>query len=163
MRTKKITQMGLLLATALVLSYLESLLPVVIAVPGVKIGLANIITMLLLYQYGGRRAFLFMVVRVVLSGFLFSGMAGIVYSLAGGICCIVVMELIRKIPYCSILGVSMAGAVSHNFGQILVAWLVMANSHILYYFPVLCISGLITGILIGLLSDILWKRLKNIL
>ncbi|HCJ06838.1 MAG: Gx transporter family protein [Lachnospiraceae bacterium] len=163
MRTKKITQMGLFLATALVLSYLESLLPVVIAVPGVKIGLANIITMLLLYQYGGRRAFLFMVVRVVLSGFLFSGMAGIVYSLAGGICCIVVMELIRKIPYCSILGVSMAGAVSHNFGQILVAWLVMANSHILYYFPVLCISGLITGILIGLLSDILWKRLKNIL
>ena len=134
MRTKKITQMGLFLATALVLSYLESLLPVVIAVPGVKIGLANIITMLLLYQYGGRRAFLFMVVRVVLSGFLFSGMAGIVYSLAGGICCIVVMELIRKIPYCSILGVSMAGAVSHNFGQILVAWLVMANSHILYYF-----------------------------
>lgn len=163
MRTKKITQMGLFLATALVLSYLESLLPVVIAVPGVKIGLANIITMLLLYQYGGRRAFLFMVVRVVLSGFLFSGMAGIVYSLAGGICCIVVMELIRKIPYCSILGVSMAGAVSHNFGQILVAWLVMANSHILYYFPVLCISGLITGILIGLLSDILWKCLKNIL
>lgn len=163
MRTKKITQMGLFLATALVLSYLESLLPVVIAVPGGKIGLANIITMLLLYQYGGRRAFLFMVVRVVLSGFLFSGMAGIVYSLAGGICCIVVMELIRKIPYCSILGVSMAGAVSHNFGQILVAWLVMANSHILYYFPVLCISGLITGILIGLLSDILWKRLKNIL
>ena len=163
MRTKKITQMGLFLATALVLSYLETLLPVVVAVPGVKIGLANIITMLLLYQYGGRRAFLFMVVRVVLSGFLFSGMAGIVYSLAGGICCIVVMELIRKIPYCSILGVSMAGAVSHNFGQILVAWLVMANSHILYYFPVLCISGLITGILIGLLSDILWKRLKNIL
>ena len=86
MRSKHITQMGLMLATALVLSYLETLLPVVVAVPGVKIGLANMITMLFLYQYGAGKAFAFMIVRVVLSGVLFSGVAGIIYSMAGGIC-----------------------------------------------------------------------------
>ena len=163
MRSKHITQMGLMLAAALVLSYLETLLPVVVAVPGVKIGLANIITMLFLYQYGAGKAFAFMTVRVVLSGFLFSGVTGIIYSIAGGICCIIVMWLVRKIPYCSMLGVSMAGAVCHNAGQILVAWFVMANAHILYYFPVLCISGLISGILIGFLSHTVWNRIKNIL
>ena len=80
MNTKRITQFGLFLATALVLSYLESLLPVMVAVPGFKIGLANIVTMLFVYEYGIREAFGFMIVRVVLSGFLFSGIAGIVYS-----------------------------------------------------------------------------------
>lgn len=163
MNTKRITQFGLFLATALVLSYLESLLPVMVAVPGFKIGLANIVTMLFVYEYGIREAFGFMIVRVVLSGFLFSGIAGIVYSLAGGVCCIFVMALTRKIPFCSVLGVSMMGAVSHNFGQILIAWFVMDNAHILYYFPAFCIAGLTTGLVIGVLSNTLMKVLHPFL
>ncbi len=163
MRTKHITQFGLFLAVALVLSYLETLLPVVVAVPGVKIGLANIVTMLFLYEYGTGRAFVFMTARVVLTGFLFSGVSGIIYSFAGGLACILVMSIVRRIPACSILGVSMAGAVAHNFGQIIVAWFMMDNAHILYYFPVLCVTSLVTGIFIGFLSNILVERLHSFL
>lgn len=159
METKKITQLGLFLAVSLVLSYFESVLPVMIAVPGVKLGLANIVTMLLLYRYGVGKAFIFMMVRVLLSGFLFSGVTGIIYSFAGGVLCIAIMGCLRKLPFFSMLGVSMTGAVFHNLGQIIVAWFVMENAHILYYFPVLCISGLISGLVIGFVSQLLIERI----
>lgn len=162
MKTKQITELGLLLGVSLVLAYLESLLPVMIAVPGVKLGLANIVTMLVLYSMGGKKAFFFMTLRVVLAGFLFSGAAGIAYSFAGGACCIIVMCIVKRFPFFSILGVSMAGAVSHNFGQLLVAFFVMENAHILYYFPVLCISGGITGLVIGYVSALLISQMNQI-
>lgn len=162
MKTKQITELGLLLGVSLVLAYLESLLPVMIAVPGVKLGLANIVTMLVLYRMGGKKAFFFMTLRVVLAGFLFSGAAGIAYSFAGGACCIIVMCTVKRFPFFSILGVSMAGAVSHNFGQLLVAFFVMENAHILHYFPVLCISGGITGLVIGYVSALLISQMNQI-
>lgn len=162
MKTKQITEAGLLLAVSLVLAYLESLLPVMIAVPGVKLGLANIVTMLVLYRTGGKQAFFFMTLRVLLAGFLFSGAAGIAYSFAGGMCCILIMCAAKRFPFFSILGVSMAGAVFHNLGQILVAFFVMENAHILYYFPVLCISGVITGFVIGYLSALLLRQMNTI-
>lgn len=162
MKTKQITELGLLLAVSLVLAYLESLLPVMVAVPGVKLGLANIVTMLVLYRNGGKKAFFFMTARVVLAGFLFSGAVGIIYSFAGGVCCIMVMCAVKRFPFFSILGVSMAGAVSHNFGQLLVAFFVMENAHILYYFPVLCISGGITGLVTGYISALLIRQMNKI-
>ena len=162
MKTKQITQLGMLLSISLVLGYLESLLPVMAAVPGVKIGLANIVTMLVLYRYGGRQAFFIMLLRVTMAGFLYSGVTGILYGLMGGVCCLIVMALLKRCPLFSILGVSMAGAVSHNAGQIIAAVLVMENAAIFYYLPILCISGILSGLLIGYLSHLLIKwHLKN--
>lgn len=155
MNTRKITEFGLLLAVSLVLAYFESLLPVMIAVPGVKLGLANIVTMLVMYRSGVKQAFLFMTLRVIMAGFLFSGITGILYSFAGGLLCISVMCIVKRFPFFSTMGVSMAGAVFHNLGQIIIAFIVMENAHILYYFPVLCITGLISGFAVGYLSELL--------
>ena len=157
MKTKQITQLGLLLSISLVLGYLESLLPVIVAVPGVKLGIANIVTMLVLYNMGGKQAFLIMLLRVVIAGFLYSGVAGILYSFMGGVCCIVVMTWLRRVPIFSILGVSMIGAVFHNAGQIMAAVLVMENTDVIYYLPLLCISGVLSGLSVGFLSHFLIK------
>ena len=159
MKTIRITEFGMLIALALVLSYFESLIPVFIAVPGVRLGLANIITILLLYRTDWKSTLVFMFVRVLLSGILFSGVSGIVYSLAGGVCCILIMNLLKRFRHFSVLGVSMAGAIFHNAGQIVVAILVMENVHILYYLPVLCVSGTVSGLLVGYIAYILLKRL----
>lgn len=162
MKTKQITQLGMLLSISLVLGYLESLLPVMAAVPGVKIGLANIVTMLVLYRYGGKQAFFIMLLRVTMAGFLYSGVTGILYGLMGGVCCLIVMALLKRCPLFSILGVSMAGAISHNAGQIIAAVLVMENAAIFYYLPILCISGVLSGLLVGYLSHLLIKwHFKN--
>ncbi len=161
MKTRQITEFGMLLAIGLVLSYFETLLPVFVAVPGVKLGLANIITMLYVYARDFRSGLLFMSLRILMSGFLFSGISGIVYSFAGGVCCIVVMSLLKRLSFFSILGVSMAGAIFHNIGQIIVAMFMMENTHILYYLPVLMISGAISGFAIGYVTFFLLKRFKN--
>lgn len=157
MNTRKITEFGLLLAVSLVLAYFESLLPVMIAVPGVKLGVSNIVTMLVLYRWGKKQAFFFMTLKVVMAGFLFSGITGIVYSFAGGTFCIIAMSVIKRFPFFSVMGVSMAGAVFHNLGQILAAVIVMENIHIFYYFPVLCLTGLISGFAVGYISALLIK------
>lgn len=163
MKTVRITELGMLLAISLVLAYLESLLPVMIAVPGVKIGLANIITMLLLYNRKLSATFFFMAVRVVLAGFLFSGVSGILYSFVGGVCCIGIMSILKRFSIFSVMGVSMAGAVFHNIGQIMVAVLIMENVHIVYYLPVLCVSGTVSGLLIGYITCFVIKHCRGMI
>jgi len=161
MKTVRITELGMLLALALVFSYFESLIPVFVAVPGVKIGLANIVTILLLYRTNWKNVMMFMTVRVLLAGFLFSGVSGIIYSFAGGFCCIIIMSILKHFPHFSLVGVSITGAICHNLGQIIVAVFVMENVHILYYLLVLCISGAISGLLVGYLAFLLLKRFKK--
>ena len=161
MNTGKIAKTGMLLAISLVLSYLEMLLPVTIAVPGVKIGLANIITMFLLYRTDLKSTFMFVCVRVVLAGILFSGISGIIYSLAGGMACVLVMSVLKRFSFFYVLGVSVAGAIAHNVGQIVVAVIVMENIHIAYYLPFLCISGVISGLLVGYLAFVIMKRYRD--
>lgn len=160
--TKRITEFGLLLAVSLVLAYLESLLPVMIMVPGVKLGLANIVIMLVLYRSGYKNAFLLMSLRVAMAGILFSGIAGILYSFSGGLLSIIVMQIAKRCPFFSAIGVSMLGAVFHNVGQIVMALLVMENARILYYFPVLCFTGVVSGFLTGYLSYILFSQYNKI-
>lgn len=162
MSTKKIAELGILLGISIVLSYLESLLPVFIAVPGVKLGLANMVSLLVLYQYGGKSAFLLCGVRVFLTGFLFSGMAGIIYGLAGGMSSITVMLILKKISAFSMIGVSIAGAITHNLFQIIVACILMDSSAILYYFPVLVCSGILAGFAIGYLGYRVLKHYRNL-
>lgn len=161
MKTKELTEGALLLSLAFVLSYLEAQIPFGIAVPGVKLGLANIVTMFVLYRYSAGRAYGFMVFRVILTGIVFSGIHMMLFSFAGGSLCILAMWLAGKTKLFSVMGISMIGAVFHNVGQILVTCVLMENTNIFYYLPVLCLSGLISGFFIGYVSGLFIQKLNQ--
>lgn len=144
--------LGLFLAFALILSYVESLIPITIGVPGVKLGLANLAVVLVLYLYGAKEAFLVDVLRILLTGFLFGNLFGILYSLAGGLFSFLVMWLCKKCQRFGFYGVSLAGGVAHNMGQLMVAAFVVETRGIYYYLPALLIAGCVMGFLIGLLA-----------
>lgn len=152
---------GVFLALALILSYVESLIPFYFGIPGVKLGLTNLVIVLMLYQRGAGQALLLSCARVFLAGFLFGNMYSILYSLAGGILSLLVMALIKKSGKFSIAGVSIAGGIFHNVGQILVAMAVVENVSIVYYMPVLLISGVVTGCLIGIAASEVRRRLPK--
>lgn len=159
----KIAFYGMFLALALVASYMEQLIPISLGVPGVKLGLANVITMVLLYTIGIKAAAGISVARILLSGILFGSGFSMVYSAAGAFLSIVVMSLLKRVKIFSFVGVSVAGGIFHNIGQILVAAIVLETGALVYYLPVLIFSGLSAGILIGVLSGILTRRLEPIL
>lgn len=158
MKNREITELGLILAIAFVLSYMESCIPVFIAVPGVKLGLANIATMYVLYRYTPWKAVVFMILRVLLTSFLFAGLNTMIFGLVGGSISIICMLIAMKIKKFSVLGISMTGAIAHNFGQIIVACIVMSNINVFYYLPILIITGLISGFFVGYLTALLMKR-----
>ncbi len=152
---RKITAMGLLLTFALMLSYIESILPIDFGIPGVKLGLANLSVVLALYLFGVKEALTLNLVRVLLAGFLFGNLSMIFYSMAGALCSFTAMLLCKKSGRFSITGVSMAGGVFHNIGQAMVAiWAVDALS-IVYYVPALLIAGAVAGVLNGLLAAVM--------
>ena len=161
MLSRKTAFCGLVLALALIAGYVESLIPVAVAIPGIKLGAANSVILLLLYMVGAREAFLVNISRVVLSGFLFGSMSSILYSLSGAIVSLVVMTLLKKTNRFSISGVSMAGGVFHNVGQLIMAAFVLETTAVWYYLPVLILSGSITGILIGTLAGEICKRISK--
>lgn len=157
----KVAYLGVCTALGLVLSYVETLIPVFIAVPGMKLGLANLIVVILLYGVGPREAYTVSVLRVILVGFMFGNMASIIYSLAGCSLSFLVMLLLYRREGFTILGVSVAGAVFHNLGQIIVAMLIVETFSIIYYFPILMVSGVVTGLVIGIISKEVLKRLPK--
>lgn len=150
---------GILLALALLLSYVEVLLPLSIGIPGVKLGLANLASLVCLYLFGIRRAALLSVLRIVLTGFLFGNMAAILYSLSGAVLSLTAAALAKRSGGFSELGVSVLGAVFHNLGQLIVASLVVQNRGLFWYFPLLLLAGVIMGALIGLLTAEVLKHL----
>lgn len=155
---KKTAFMGVFLAFALILSYVESLIPFYFGVPGVKLGLANLAVVLILYYYGWKEALLLNVMRVLLAGFMFGNLFMIMYSLAGALFSFSAMCMLKKMQKFSICGVSMAGGVFHNVGQILVAIFVTQTAGVAYYLPALLIAGVVTGLLIGLAAEEVKKR-----
>ena len=157
----KIAYWGVFLALALVCSYVESLIPISLGIPGVKLGLTNIVVILMLYTIGAKDAILISVLRIILAGFMFGNAFSIIYSLAGGILSFVVMLLLKNTGKLKILSISTAGGISHNVGQLIVAALVVENYNILFYVPVLIIAGIITGFLIGLLAGEIVLRIGN--
>ena len=157
----KIACWGVFLALALVCSYVESLIPISFGIPGVKLGLTNIVVILMLYTIGAKDAILISVLRIILAGFMFGNAFSIIYSLAGGILSFVVMLLLKNTGKLKILSISTAGGISHNVGQLIVAALVVENYNILFYVPVLIIAGIITGFLIGLLAGEIVLRIGN--
>ena len=159
-RITRLTTAGVLVALAFILSYLESLLPSFTGVPGVKPGFANIAVMCALYALGGKIAVAVALVRVVLSGFMFTGMNAMLYSLAGSALSLIIMLLLRSTDKFSVPAVSIAGAVAHNAGQILLACLMLGKA-VLYYLPVLIISGSIAGLIIGIISSFVIPRISS--
>ena len=153
---------GLFTALALIFGYVESLFPIFLGVPGIKLGLANLLILVILYRWGMKEAYLLSVVRVVLSGFIFGNLFSILYSLSGALLSLTVMCLLKKSEKFTVIGVSMAGGVFHNIGQLLMAGIVLQSFSIFYYFPVLLISGMLTGMMIGILVRELLKRIYKI-
>ena len=162
MQTKKITVLGLCVALAMILSYIESILPVFVGIPGAKLGLPNMVIVLLLYLMGAKEAVCVNILRILLSGFLFGNLFSILYSLAGGLLSLAVMAVLKKRGSFSVFGVSMAGGVFHNVGQLIVAMLVVETFSVAYYVPVLLIAGVITGFIIGVVANEMLKRLGSI-
>lgn len=158
---KKIAYVSLLVAIALIFSYVEILIPFNFGIPGVKLGLANVISIISIYLFGPYIALVIVVLRILLSGFLFGNLYSILYSLCGGILSIIVMSVIKKTNKFSIYGVSMCGGVFHNIGQLIVAMITVNQMKISYYGPILIVSGMIMGLLVGFLSNQILIRLKH--
>ena len=161
METRKIARMGLLVALSMILSYVESLIPAFVAVPGVQVGLANIVVIFALYTLGPIEALTVSLLRVILSSFLFGSVLSLLYSLSGALLSLGGMILMKKVKIFSTTAVSVTGGVLHNVGQILVACLVLETDVLLYYLPVLILSGTITGAVIGIIASLVIKRLEN--
>ena len=161
METRKVARMGLLLALSMILSYVETLIPAFVAVPGVKIGLANIVIVFALYTLGDMEAISLSLIRVLLSSLLFGSVLSLLYSFSGALLSLVGMVLMKKVKIFSTTVVSVTGGVLHNVGQILVACLVLETDVLLYYLPVLILSGTITGAVIGIIASLVIKRLEN--
>ena len=153
---------GVFTALALILSYVELLIPINFGIQGAKLGLANLVIVVVLYRNGWREALLLSVVRIVLAGFMFTNLFSILYSLAGGILSLGVMSLLKWKNIFSVTGVSIAGGVSHNVGQLLVAMAVVETYQVGWYLPALLIAGVLTGLLIGILSAGMLKRIRFI-
>lgn len=160
MNQKKIAYLGLFAAVAIIFGYVESLIPFFAGIPGIKLGLANLAVLFILETYSWKEASLVSIVRIFVIGFMFGNLFSILYSLAGAALSLTVMTLMKKKSDFSILGISVAGGVSHNVGQLIVAAVIVENTSLLYYAPALLISGVVTGLLIGTLTREVLRRIK---
>ena len=158
--TKALTTCALLAALALIVSYIEFLLPLNLGVPGIKLGLANIVVVIALYCLGPRYALIINVVRIALAALLFGSLFSGLYALAGGLVSLAVMMLLKKTGRFSITAVSMAGGAFHNLAQLCVAALVASTTDLFLYLPVLFIAGIATGIFNGIVSNLVLRKLR---
>lgn len=158
---KKTALLGMLVALAFVLSYIETLIPVNLGIPGAKLGLANLVVMVALYTLGTKEAFGLSMVRILLTGLTFSSMAAMLYSFAGGLLSFAVMALMKKTKKLSVTGVSVLGGIAHNAGQIFVAMWMLDTATLIYYLPVLAITGVASGTMIGLLAVMVIRRISG--
>ena len=159
MNTKKLTAISLLASLAIICGYIESLIPVNPAIPGIKLGISNIIILFALYKSDRSSAFLIMLIKVLASSILFSGLSVFIYSLSGGILSFFAMILLKKFNF-SIITISMLGAVFHNVGQLFAAAFMLKSFSVFYYMPLLLISGLILGFVTGSVCRIVVNRIK---
>lgn len=157
----RVAYFGVFTALALIFSYVETLIPISFGIPGVKLGLANLIIVIALFKLKLKETYLLSVVRILLSGFLFGNYFSIIYSLAGALLSLSVMALLKRAGGFSIIGISIAGGVFHNIGQLFVAMAVVEMFQAAYYVPVLLVAGLLTGCLIGILAQEMLKRLVH--
>lgn len=159
METRKVVHMGMLIALAMVLSFIESQIPAFVAVPGMKLGLANIAIVFALYSLGLREALGVSLIRVVLSAILFGSVVSGLYSAAGAILSLLGMALLKKSGFFGTVGVSVSGAVLHNLGQIGIACFILRTQALVYYLPFLILSAVVAGVVIGIIAAVLVERL----
>ena len=159
---RKVAIFGVFTALALIFSYVELLIPINFGIPGAKLGLANLMTVLVLYKMGIKEALALSMTRIILSGFMFGNLFGILYSLSGGLLSFLVMVLLKKSDRFSVAGVSIGGGTAHNIGQLLVAMVAVQTYQVGYYLPVLLVAGEVTGLLIGLVAKEVLKRIQGI-
>ena len=162
LRTKKLALSAILAALAMILSYVEAMVPMPVPIPGIKLGLANLVILLAIYRLGFKYALAINCIRIFVTGLLFTGVFGILYSLAGGLLSLLVMYLLYRTEIFSMVGVSMAGGVAHNLGQLLTACLIMSNIRLMSYFAVLLFAGIGSGILMGIVAWLVCQRLPNL-
>ncbi|HHT24145.1 MAG TPA: Gx transporter family protein [Clostridiaceae bacterium] len=160
MKTKRITFLAMLVAISMVLSYLESLLPQIYIVPGIKLGLANIPVMFAIFKLKPSDALLISGIRIFLLSILFRSFLSFIFSITGGLMSIAFMLLFKRMNTFSIMGISVIGGVTHNLGQILIAVFIVNTPGLLFYFPVLIITGTLAGIAIGLICNLLVNRIQ---
>lgn len=160
--TKKLTLLALFTAVAMLFSYIEMLLPPILpSVPGIKMGLPNIIIIFVLYRFSLKEAAAVSLVRIFLTALLFGNAMTLIYSIAGASLSLAVQWLVKKWDRFSVLGVSIVGGVFHNLGQVLTAAVLMQTREIIYYMAVLLFSGILSGIIVGLLAFLLIKAAKK--
>ena len=156
---KKTAYLGVMLALALICSYVEVLVPVPVGIPGIKLGLANIVIVFAMYSIGFKEALVLSIMRVTISGFMFGNVVAIVYSLAGGLLSLLIMYALKRTDKLCCISVSIAGGIAHNIGQIIIATILVDNYYVLYYVPVLMIAGFLTGACIGVVAQEVFLRI----
>ena len=161
MKTKKVAFLGMCVALSMILSFVESQIPPLVAVPGVKVGLPNIVMVFMLYKIGAKETAIVSILRVILVGFLFGTPLSMIYSLVGATLSLIGMIILKKTNLFAPVTVSVVGGILHNVGQIATACFVMDTAEIAYYLPVLLITGTIAGVLIGLCAAMILKRLEK--
>lgn len=161
-RSSNVATVALLASLALILSYVEAIIPYTPGIPGIKLGIANLVAVVVLYKLSAKYAVMLNVIRIVVAGLLFTGVFGMLYSLAGATISLIGMILLKKTDLFSITGVSMAGGFLHNMGQLTIAALLINDIRIFYYLPVLMISGTIAGVAIGVAAELVIRRAKFI-
>lgn len=160
--TKNIALCGVLTALAMIFSYVESIIPVPIPVPGIKLGVANIAVITILYVLGVKEAVIINLLRIILTALLFGNLNSFLFSISGAILSMTIMIIMKKLDFFSYIGVSVCGGVMHNVGQIIAAVFIMGSEAIAYYLPVLIVSGVFTGVVIGVVSGIVARHVKRV-
>lgn len=158
---KKVAICGLFVALAMIFSYVESLLPIPFPFPGMRLGFANIAVISILYTYGERDAFSVNLIRIILMAMIFGNLHSFLFSISGGLSSLVVMTILRKIPKFSIIGVSLAGGVTHNIVQIILAIFILGSVSIGYLLPIFMILGIVTGIICGIVAKIFIRHIQR--
>ena len=158
--TKKLTTLAITISFAMILSYLESRIPAFVAIPGIKIGFANIAIIFALYKLGIKEAAVVSVLRSILVSTLFGSPVSMIYSLAGGVLSLIAMSLLKCFTPLNEITVSVCGGVLHNVGQIAMASIMLSTNVIVYYLPFLLVSGIVAGIAVGVAAGILIKRIR---
>ena len=161
MKSKKIAYLGLFTALAMILSFVESQIPALVAIPGIKVGLPNIAIVFVLYKLGAKEAIGISFVRVFLVSLLFGNLQLFTFSLAGAMLSMLGMIALKKTGWFAVITVSIVGGILHNVGQIIAACLWTQTAEIALYLPVLLVSGLLTGGLIGVAAGLMVKRLEK--
>ena len=161
--SKKVAMAGMFTALAMIFSYVEVLIPINFGIPGMKLGLANLVVVVSLYTMGAPMAFAISMIRIMLVSMTFGSLSAMLYSMAGGLLSFAGMVLLKKIPNLSVVGISVVGGVLHNVGQILVAIAVVENINLISYLPPLLIAGTITGMLIGIVASQVIPTIRPIL